>query len=241
MDNIDIKNVFFSYDQKRSVLSGLNLQVKPNEVVGLLGANGSGKTTTFKLLSGLLRANEGSINIAGVSLSEDPKKAMKRCSYIPDETLLYPNFSALENMNLFAILWGVEKQAAQTRAEKLLKEVGLWDVRNEWVKSYSRGMKQKLSLCAGLLHEPRVLLMDEPFTGLDIDSLLWARQMLKEYSQQENKSILFTSHTPEVIETLASRVIILSEGKIIHDEKLNEQHAAESYITDLYNRVALKK
>jgi ABC-2 type transport system ATP-binding protein len=144
-------------------------------------------------------------------------------------------------MNLFAILWGVEKQAAQTRAEKLLKEVGLWDVRNEWVKSYSRGMKQKLSLCAGLLHEPRVLLMDEPFTGLDIDSLLWARQMLKEYSQQENKSILFTSHTPEVIETLASRVIILSEGKIIHDEKLNEQHAAESYITDLYNRVALKK
>jgi ABC-2 type transport system ATP-binding protein len=240
MNNIDIENVFFSYSPEKPVLKGLNISVKPNEIVGLLGANGSGKTTTFKLLSGLLSPDEGNIKVGGVSIFTALEKALKKCAYIPDEPLLYPNFSALENMNLFSILWGVESYLAKTRSEKLLKEVGLWDVRNQWVKSYSRGMKQKLSLCAALLHEPKILLMDEPFTGLDVDALIWAREVLKNYVKEENRSIVFTSHTPEVIESIATRVIILKDGKILHDEFLNELVTSEASLVDTYQKVILE-
>jgi ABC-2 type transport system ATP-binding protein len=238
MNNIEIENVFFAYGPEKPVLNGLNIAVAPNEIVGLLGENGSGKTTTFKLLSGLLYPDEGTIRVAGISVIEDLPKALKKCAYIPDDSLLYPNFSALENMNLFSILWGVEKTFAKEHTEKLLKEVGLWEVRNQWVKSYSRGMRQKLSICAALLHEPKVLLMDEPFSGLDINALIWAREMLKEYVSQEGHSIIFTSHTPEVVESLATRVIILKDGKIAYDQGANGHIAGDSLI-ERYQKVVL--
>ena len=232
--------MFFSYNQEQPVLKGLNLEVFPNEIVGLLGANGSGKTTTFKLLSGLLHPDEGHLAVAGIPILDQPREALKRCAYVPDDSLLYAQFSALENLNLFAILWGVEGGLARQRSEKLLKEVGLWEVRNQWVKSYSRGMKQKLSICAALLHEPQVLLMDEPFTGLDIDALLWARVMFKQYAGTEGRSIIFTSHTPEVVESLASRVLILKDGVIVHEEILDETFGSRTSLLEVYQRVVLE-
>ena len=163
--NIDIDHVHFSYNPERAVLKGMNLKVAPGEIVGLLGENGSGKTTTFKLLSGLLYPDEGNVSITGLSVLDQLNEALKKSAFVPDEPLLYPKFSALENMNLFSILWGLKGYVSRRHAEALLKEVGLWEVRNQWVQSYSRGMKQKLSLCTALLHKPKVLLMDEPFTG----------------------------------------------------------------------------
>ena len=133
---INIENVFFSYNSNKPVLKGINLHVGENEIVGLLGSNGSGKTTTLKLLTGLLSPTEGDIKICGKSLQNNKKESHKIVAYVPDETLLYPNFSALENMNLFSILWGTEKNIAKSRTEKLLKEVGLWEVRNQWVNAY---------------------------------------------------------------------------------------------------------
>jgi ABC-2 type transport system ATP-binding protein len=218
MNIVKVKDVFFSYDDKKKVLSGLNIEVSSGEIVGLLGANGSGKTTTFKLLSGLINPDEGTIEIDGVSIGEDLKGALKKCAFVPDESLLYPGFSAEENMNLFSILWGVDPIVAKESTKKLLEEVGLWQIKNQWVKSFSRGMKQKLSLCTALIHEPKILLMDEPFTGLDIDALVWAKEMLKVYVQKNDRSIIFTSHIPEIIESLATRVLILKNGQIIHEE-----------------------
>lgn len=235
MNNVEIENLHFSYGTEKPVIRGLTINIKPKEIVGLLGANGSGKTTTFKLLSGLLYPDEGKVKIAGISLLKDIDGALKKSAYIPDEPLLYPNFSALENLNLFAVLWGVESFLAKNRAEELLKQVGLWDVRNQWVKSYSRGMKQKLSICAALMHEPKVLLMDEPFTGLDIDALIWAKEMFKNYVE-DNRSIVFTSHIPEVIESLATRVIILKDGKIIHDESLSDSGIVRQQLVDTYQK-----
>jgi ABC-2 type transport system ATP-binding protein len=235
MNNLEIENLHFSYSSEKPVIRGIEINVKPKEIVGLLGANGSGKTTTFKLLSGLLYPDEGEIKIAGVSLSKELDTALKRSAYIPDEPLLYPNFSALENLNLFSMLWGVESYLAKKRAEELLKEVGLWDVRNQWVKSYSRGMKQKLSICAALMHEPKVLLMDEPFTGLDINALIWVKKMFKNYVE-DNRSIIFTSHTPEVVESLATRVIILKDGKIAYDEPIIGSGVEQQHLVDIYQR-----
>jgi ABC-2 type transport system ATP-binding protein len=237
MNTVKVNNVHFAYDDNKSVLTGLNFEVSPHEIVGLLGANGSGKTTTFKLLSGLLNPDDGAIEISGISIKDDLKSALKKCAFVPDESLLYPGFSAEENMNLFSILWGVDPVIAKEKAKSLLEEVGLWSIKNQWVKSYSRGMKQKLSLCTALIHEPNVLLMDEPFTGLDVDALVWAKQMLKSYAQLENRSIIFTSHVPEIIESLATRVLILKDGKIVHEELMKDSKGS---LIDIYKNLAAK-
>ena len=238
MDNkIIVKNLHFSYLDDKSVLKGINFEVRPNEIVGLLGANGSGKTTTFKLLSGLLTPDEGEITIDGLSIIKNLHDILKISAFIPDESLLYPNLSAEENMNLFAILWGVDSIKAKKRAQELLQEVGLWTVKNQWISSYSKGMKQKLSICAALLHEPKLLLMDEPFNGLDIDALVWAREMLKSYVSQAERSIIFTSHTPEVVESLANRVIILQDGIICHEELISTDPKNRRPLIEIYKEV----
>ena len=138
----------------------------------------------------------------------------RRSGYVPDTPLLYPQLSAAENLNLFGLLWGVASDRIGPRAEALLKEVALWDVRDQWVRSYSHGMRQKLSLCAALLHEPQVLLMDEPFTGLDVAGVLWARAILRG-AAAAGRCVLFTSHTPEVVDVLADRVALLDGGRIV--------------------------
>ena len=239
MINVEIENVFFSYSQDKSVLKGINISVGQGEIVGLLGSNGSGKTTTLKLLTGLLFPSGGDIKICGKSLQYDRKENNKLVAYVPDESLLYPNFSALENMNLFSILWGTESELAKIRTEKLLKEVGLWEVRNQWVNAYSKGMKQKLSICVALLNEPRILIMDEPFNGFDIDGVIWAREMFKSYVSENNRSIIFTSHTPEIIESMASRVVILKDGKIVQDAPLHEISKSDTLV-DVYKAVTSK-
>ncbi|RMF51812.1 MAG: ABC transporter ATP-binding protein [Bacteroidetes bacterium] len=214
---INVRDVWFSYQADKPVLRGLTLQVRPGEIVGLLGANGAGKTTTFRLLASLLRPDAGTIHVAGVDVQTDPRTAKQRCAYVPDEPLLYPHLSALENLNLFGVLWGVPAEQIRTRTETLLREVGLWEVRHNWVRTYSRGMRQKLALCAALLHAPDVLLMDEPFTGLDIEAGLWARTLLEE-TARAGCGIVFTSHVPELVEAFASRVAILHEGRVTYDE-----------------------
>lgn len=236
MNTIEMNDVYFSFGAEKPVLQGLNLHVEGQEILGLLGTNGSGKTTTFRILTGLLKSQKGSVKICGKSIQKDNGNAAKTIGYVPDESLLYPNLSAMENMNLFSILWGVERFLAKTRTEQLLHEVGLWEHRNQWVKSYSKGMKQKLSLCAALLHEPRVLILDEPFTGLDIDGLVWAKEMFRMYVSSEQRSIIFTSHTPEIVQALASTVAILKDGRIEHREVIGGMPQNE-LLEDLYKKV----
>jgi ABC-2 type transport system ATP-binding protein len=213
--SLAVRGVRFAYEPGRPVLAGVDLAAAEGEIVGLLGANGAGKTTLFRLLAGLLRPDAGEVEVAGVAVAADPREAKRRSAYVPDEPLLYPELSALENLDLFARLWGVPPAAARQRSETMLTAVGLWPVRNRWVRGYSRGMRQKLALCAALLHRPRVLLMDEPFTGLDVEGVLWARRLLRELTAAGG-TVLFTSHTPEIVEALADRVAVLHRGAIAY-------------------------
>lgn len=219
---IDFNRVVFGYPDGNTVLKGFNLKVASGEIIGLLGENGSGKTTTFNLLSGLLTPDEGSVNVLGMPMPTHRKEILQKSAYLPDESLLYPQFSALENMNMFALLWGIKGSEAKEKSEILLKEVGLWDIRNQWVKSYSKGMKQKLSICTALIHNPQLLLMDEPFNGLDITAGLWARGFLKEFVSKFNKAIVFTSHLPELVQALATRVVILHNGQEVFNKPTSE-------------------
>lgn len=214
---IRLQSIHFAYQSDRPVLRGLDLTVERGQLVGLLGANGAGKTTTFRLLVGLLRPDGGVLEIAGVSVLADPREVKRRAGYLPDEPMLYPTLSALENLDLIGRLWGVAPSEAQQRGEQLVREVGLWEVRNQWVRSYSRGMRQKLALCAALLHEPRVLLLDEPFAGLDVEAGLWARELLRGFAAGGG-AVLFSSHVPELIDSFADRVVLLHGGRAVYDQ-----------------------
>ena len=215
MSGIRLRNIWFAYEPHRPVLAGLDLYARGGEILGFLGANGAGKTTTFRLLSGLLQPDSGEIEVAGVSVPANPQEARLRSAYLPDEPLLYPTLSALENLNMFGLLWGVPKEVTRQRSETLLRQVDLWAVRHQWVRTYSRGMRQKLALCAALLHKPRVLLMDEPFNGLDIGAVLWARNLLHQFADAGG-CVVFSSHTPEIIESIADQIAILHCGQVAY-------------------------
>jgi ABC-2 type transport system ATP-binding protein len=219
MSGMRLSNVRFAYDPSRPVLRGVSLDIGPGTIAGLLGPNGAGKTTTFRILAGLLRPDDGDVEVGGVSVLAHPCEARRITAYMPDEPLLYPTLSALENLNLFALLWGVPRDLARARSRQLLTAIGLWPVRHEWVRSYSHGMRQKLALCAALLHRPQVLVMDEPFTGLDVDASLWARTHIQELAAQGG-TVLFASHIPELVEALAHSVAILHEGRIACTEQV---------------------
>jgi ABC-2 type transport system ATP-binding protein len=215
MNRIRLDEVKFSYGAGRQVLRGVTLDVPAGQVVGLLGANGAGKTTTFKILAGLLRADSGTVTIDGVAAAAEPLEARQRTAFVPDTPLLYDQMSAQENLNMFALLWNVDAAAAKARSAQLLREAGLWSVRDEWVRGYSAGMKQKLSLCAALLHDPRVMVLDEPFSGLDVEGALWGREVIRAQARA-GKAILFSSHVPELVEAIADSVAILDRGIIVN-------------------------
>ena len=215
MNRISLENVRFSYGRDRQVLRGLTLDVGAGQVVGLLGANGAGKTTTFRILAGLLRPDSGTVTIDGVAAAARPVDARQRTAFVPDTSLLYDQMSAEENLNMFALLWNVDAATAESRSAQLLRDAGLWEVRDEWVRGYSAGMKQKLSLCAALLHDPQVIILDEPFAGFDVEGALWGRELIRSQARA-GKAILFSSHIPELVEAIADTVAILDRGVIVN-------------------------
>jgi len=213
MTRIVLDRVTFGYRPAHPVLNGLSLEVAAGQIVGLLGRNGAGKTTTFRILTGLLRPDSGSVTLDGISASADPVSVRRRTAFLPDTPLLYDRLSAEENMNMFGLLWGVDPADAATRSECLLREAGLWEVRDEWVRGYSAGMQQRLAICAALIHEPTIIVMDEPLTGLDVDGSLWGRQVIRARAAG-GASILFSSHIPELIENVADVIAVLDRGVI---------------------------
>lgn len=219
MDAVELQNIWFSYGSDRSVLRGLNLSIPRGEIFGVLGRNGAGKTTTFRILCGLLRPEQGAVIVDGFDASKAPTDVKRRIAFLPAVPLLYEQLSAEENLNMFAMLWGVDSGVAKKRSNELLDQVGLWHVRRDWVESYSTGMKQRLSIGAAFLLDPLVFVMDEPFNGLDMDGTLWTRELLKELAGR-GKTIVFSSHVPEIVESLAQTIAVLDDGRIVAQEAM---------------------
>lgn len=233
--SVRVQNVRFSYDAETPVLQGVSFDCPSGEILSLLGANGAGKTTLFEIVAGLKRPSVGTVQVCGIDVVASSQQAKQKLAYIPERPVLYPELSALENLNLFGQLWGVNHDSIQERAESLLREVDLWSVRHQWVEAYSTGMKKKLSLCTALIHDPAVLLIDEPFSGLDIEAGWWARGILRSFAR-DGGCVVFTSHTPELVSAFAERIIILLDGRIVYDER---QHTAEEEggIEQVYTRL----
>jgi ABC-2 type transport system ATP-binding protein len=202
-------------------VDGLSLTVPAGMLYGFLGVNGAGKTTTLRMISGLIRPDAGQIFVHGFDAIADPRRAKQPLAYIPDDPVLYGKLNPMEHLEFVAALWGIDAVAARARAQELLERLGLWERRHEWIESYSRGMKQKVALAGALIHEPRLILLDEPLTGLDASAARLVKDILHEFLAQGG-SVILTTHILEVAERLAERIGIMSGGRLIAEGTMAE-------------------
>jgi ABC-2 type transport system ATP-binding protein len=209
----------------KTAVDGLNLTVRAGELYALLGPNGAGKTTTLRMVAGLLPADSGAIEVFGVDARRRPIEAKRLIAWLPDEPMLYDKLDPLEYLEFIAGLWGAEPQRAQKLADELLETLGLWEHRRERCEGFSRGMKQKLALAGALVHEPRLLMLDEPLTGLDAAAARQVKDLLVARVKQ-GATIILTTHILEVAERLADRIGIIQRGRLIAEGTLGELRGA---------------
>lgn len=215
----------------RPAVDQLDLTVQRGELYALLGPNGAGKTTTLRMVAGLLAPDAGTIDVLGVDLASAPARAKQYIAYLPDEPMLYAKLKPTEYLEFVAGLWGVDATVAEARARKLLDWLDLTAHAHELTEGFSRGMKQKLALAGALIHEPQLLILDEPLTGLDAAAARQVKDLLLEHTRKGG-TVLLTTHILEVAERMAQRIGIIQHGKLIAEgtlEQLRDQtvHAAD--------------
>jgi len=197
-----------------AVVDRLDLEVNSGEIYGFLGPNGAGKTTTIRMLTGLLDASAGEAFICGYDISKEASQAKAMLAYVPDQPKLYGKLTARELLQLVAALYRIPKKVSQERAEQLMAMFGLADRADELLEGYSHGMRQKVVLAAALIHQPRVMLLDEPTVGLDPASARLLKDVLQELARQ-GAAVFISTHILEIAERMCHRVGILKEGKLI--------------------------
>jgi linearmycin/streptolysin S transport system ATP-binding protein len=193
--------------------------VEPGELVGLLGPNGAGKTTTVSMIAGLLSPDRGDVLVAGRRLEGDTDQSKRRIGLVPQDLALYEELSARANLRFFGALYGLSGAALNRAIEAALELVGLADRTSDRVKTFSGGMKRRLNLAAGLLHDPDILLLDEPTVGVDPQSRNAIFENL-ELLKSRGKALLYTTHYMEEVERLADRIVVVDHGKVIADDTL---------------------
>jgi len=212
---IEIRDLVHRYGETE-VLRGVNLSVQPGEIVGYLGPNGAGKSTTMKVLTGQMEPTSGSIEVAGRDVLREPLEIRRRIAYVPETAPLFEVLSAREHLDLVASLRGLDAAAASRRAEGLLDCLGLAEVAHRPLWTFSRGMKQRVALASAFLHEPEVVLLDEPLYGLDVQTVLLVKEVVRQLAA-EGVAVVYCSHLLEVVEQLATRAVILSGGLVVAD------------------------
>lgn len=205
----------------RPAVDGIDLSIRPGEFYGLLGPNGAGKTTTLRMVAGLLKPDVGRIEVFGVDVQREPIAAKRLIAWLPDEPLLYNKLTVAEYLEFIAGLWGMEPAWAERNARELLKRLELWAHRDERCEGFSRGMKQKAVLAGALIHEPKLLILDEPLTGLDAGIARQVKDLLLERARS-GCTIILTTHILEVAERLADRIGIIASGKLLAEGTLAE-------------------
>jgi ABC-2 type transport system ATP-binding protein len=199
----------------------LSFRVPPGMLYAFLGANGAGKTTTLRMISGLIRPDAGEIFVNGIDAIAEPLRAKQPLAYIPDDPVLYGKLNPMEHLEFVSALWGIDAVTARRRAQELLERLSLWDRRHEWIETCSRGMKQKIALASALIHEPRLILLDEPLTGLDAGAARLVKDMLAEFLHGGG-TVILTTHILEVAERLAERIGIISQGRLLAEGTLSD-------------------
>lgn len=205
----------------RPAVDRLDLTVRRGELYALLGPNGAGKTTTLRMVAGLLAPDAGRIEIFGLDMAAQPAAAKQQMAYLPDDPMLYAKLKPTEYLEFVAGLWGIDAAQAEPRARRLLDWLDLTKHAHELTEGFSRGMKQKLALAGALIHEPKLLILDEPLTGLDAAAARQVKDLLLEHVR-DGGTVVLTTHILEVAERLAQRIGIIEHGRLIAEGTLDE-------------------
>ncbi len=214
---LQVSNLTKRFDEVVAV-NGISFQVNEGELFGFLGPNGAGKTTTINMLTGLAKLDSGKINISGIDCTRNPKAAQHLTGIVPDESNLYPELTGFENLCFCAALYGIRKIERQKRAKELLDIFGLNYAANRKFAGYSKGMKRKLTFAAGIIHQPPILFLDEPTTGIDVASARQVRQIIADL-HRKGTTIFLTTHYIEEAERLCERIAFIVNGQIVRTDR----------------------
>nr|MBN2278770.1 ATP-binding cassette domain-containing protein [candidate division Zixibacteria bacterium] len=212
-DAIAVEQLSKSFEEVRAV-ADISFEVTRGELFGFLGPNGAGKTTTINMLTGLARPDSGSITISGTDCTQNPRAAQHMVGVVPDESNLYQELTGFDNLCFCASLYGIKKKERETRAHELLDMFGLTQAANRKFGGYSKGMKRKLTIAAGIIHKPPILFLDEPTTGIDVASARQLRQLIDDL-HRSGTTIFLTTHYIEEAERLCDRIAFIVSGRII--------------------------
>jgi ABC-2 type transport system ATP-binding protein len=205
----------------RLAVDALDLSVRRGEFYALLGPNGAGKTTTLRMVSGLLRPDSGSVHVAGIDALENPVAAKQVMAWVSDEPMIYDKLTPLEYLEFVAGLWGIDAAAAEASALELLASLGLEPHMHERCEGFSKGMRQKVALAGALVHEPRLIILDEPLTGLDALSARHVKGLLQA-RVRAGCTVIMTTHILEVAERMADRIGVIAAGRLVAEGTLAE-------------------
>jgi len=228
---LEVRNLVKRYNRV-PVVDQVSFVIRPGETLGYLGPNGAGKSTTVKILTGLIHPTEGDIFLDGQNVREDFVAFQRQMGYVPEEAHLYPHLTGREYLQLVGRLRGLRRRVLEPRMDELLRLFALWEDRHSPLSSYSKGMRQKILISGALIHNPRVLIFDEPFSGLDVTTAMVLRTLLREMAQQQ-RIVFYSSHVLEVVEKVCTRVLILRKGTVV-------AHDAVERLRDLMHQPSLE-
>lgn len=224
---IEIQNLRKSYNNKKVAVDNANFTVGDGEIFAFIGHNGAGKTTTIKSIVGILDFDSGDIKVNGKSIKEDPIGCKMEMAYVPDNPDLYENMRAIDFINFMCDMYEVPMDIRKNNINKYSRMFEMEEYLNDEISSFSHGMKQKIALIAAICHNPKILIMDEPFVGLDPKAVFDMKKIMKEMVK-EGKTIFFSTHILDVAEKLCDRVAIIKNGKIVKIGNMNDIKGDES-------------
>jgi ABC-2 type transport system ATP-binding protein len=224
------------------VVSDVSFIAAAGEVTGYLGPSGSGKSTTLKMITGLVEPSEGGILFDGVPVSQNRIAHKQRLGYVPEEPHLYPHLTGAEYLEMVGQLRGMPEKLVAHKSVGFLRQLGLHGDRDVPISSYSKGMRQKILLAAALLHNPDLVLLDEPFSGLDVNSALVLRGLIRELAAR-GKVVLFSSHELDTVERVSSRVVILHKGRVVANDSIEHLRSLMSLPTleGIFSQLAVEQ
>ncbi len=217
--SIEVINLTKNYGSQLAI-DNISFALKPGEIVGFLGPNGAGKSTTMKIITGYLKSTSGQVTVATNNIQENPLLAKQTIGYLPEHNPLYLDMYVKEFLDFSGKLYGITSIKRSQRVKEMIEKCGLSVEQGKKIGQLSKGYRQRVGLAQALLHDPQVLILDEPTTGLDPNQILEIRELIKQVSA--NKTILLSTHIMQEVEALCNRVIIINKGKIVNDSSLLE-------------------
>lgn len=219
LNALEIRCLKKSFDEP--AVDSLDLTIRKGEFYALLGPNGAGKTTTLRMVAGLLKPDAGEIEIFGSDALLEPIEAKRKLAWVSDEPMIYEKLTPFEYLEFVSGLWGVDPSIAQRRAEELIQWLGLWQKANERCGGFSKGMRQKVALAGALVHDPQLIILDEPLTGLDAGSARQVKDVLLARVKRGN-TVIMTTHILEVAERMAQRIGVIANGRLVAEGTFEE-------------------